>query len=52
MKTEEEIKEKIKELRERKTHALKRTSTKDALILYNCIIALEWVLEDENELCS
>lgn len=50
MKTEEEIKEKIKELRERKTHTLKqlkRTSTKDALILYNCIIALKWVLESE-----
>ena len=46
MKTEEEIKEKIKELRKQKTYALKHTSTKDALILFNCINALEWVLEE------
>lgn len=46
MKTEEAIREQIKKLRELKTHALKYTSTKDALMLYNQIYALEWVLEE------
>lgn len=46
MKTEEEIKEQIKKLRELKTHALKYTSTKSALMLYNQICALEWALEE------